>query len=143
MILLPPAFMAEIRRQAEEAWPNECCGLLIGRRVEEDVRRVTRLVISPNVTEGDPRNSFEVDPQLRIEAERALRGTNEEVIGHYHSHPDAPPAPSAADQAQAHEPNLAWLIVAVSAQGVGEVAAYDPDPKGGFRTAEVRIAERA
>lgn len=125
-----PGLLDSMRQQAVAAFPEECCGLLVGRRIG-DRFLVTRIEPSPNVTTGDPARDFEVDPGLRIRLERALREGDEAVIGHYHSHPNGEALPSGRDLARAYEPELVWLIMAVRAQGVSDVAAYRLSPRGG------------
>ena len=76
-----------------KAYPNEACGLLVGR-TEGDGCHVDRIEVSDNVAD-DPRHRFEVDPALRFRLMRDLRGTGQAVVGHFHSHPDGAAEPSA------------------------------------------------
>jgi proteasome lid subunit RPN8/RPN11 len=124
MIIIAPELRARIAAAAEAAYPEECCGLLVGRQRTDGVVEVTRVVESPNVAEGGHRDSFEVDPRVRLAVMRETRSSGEEIIGHYHSHPDHPAAPSVRDRAMAFEPELAWLIVAVVSGRVGAMAAF-------------------
>ncbi len=100
-----------IAAAAERAYPEECCGLLIGRRTEEAVQ-IDDAAASANVA-SDRRRRFEIDPALRFVLMRKLRGGGRVIVGHYHSHPDGPAEPSAHDAAMAFEPELVWLLVAV------------------------------
>lgn len=137
MIELSRAHLAAIARAAEEAYPEECCGLLVGT-IEGARRRVTRVAPSANVAEGDRRKRFEVDPRLILKFQRELRGGAERLVGHYHSHPDGPAAPSATDAKEIWEPDLAWLIVPVAAGRAGPPAAHEPSAEGGFRQLTLR-----
>ncbi|MEO5337320.1 MAG: M67 family metallopeptidase [Magnetospirillum sp. WYHS-4] len=138
MIALPASVLAAIRAQAEAAYPEECCGLLVGS-VEANGRvAVVRHVPSPNLAEGDRRRSFEVSPQVRFDLMRSLRATGEALVGHYHSHPDGPAAPSAADRVMVWEPELVWLVVAVRDGKAGIPQAYRPDASEGFRRLELK-----
>ena len=114
-LVLTPHQLAAIVYHAEDAYPDEACGLIVGKRLVRGRCVASRVVVSANLATGDARHRFEVDPALRLRLERELRGSGEAVIGHYHSHPDHPAAPSARDLAEAYEPELAWLIVAVEA----------------------------
>lgn len=136
MIRLPPELLAEMRRLAEAAYPEECCGLLVGRREAEAIV-VFRLAPSPNVAEGDRRRTFEVSPQVRFDLMRELQGGAEEIVGHYHSHPDGAAEPSATDLAMAWEPDLAWVILAVP----GDAAAFRVDEGQGFRPVPLAVRE--
>lgn len=113
MILLSASQRARIFAIAEQAYPDECCGLLIGRDEADDRILVTRLVESRNIRAERARDRFEIDPQVRIATERELRGSAERVVGHYHSHPDHPARPSATDLEMVFEPNLIWIVVGV------------------------------
>ena len=117
MIFIPNGLLKVIIDEAEAAAPEECCGLLIGRDWTEDEpndgRVVTRIAPSKNVTENDPKTSFEIDPKLRFDLMRELRKTNKRIIGVYHSHPNNSAQPSERDLAQAWEPDLTWLIISV------------------------------
>jgi proteasome lid subunit RPN8/RPN11 len=135
VITLPAALEARIRAAARAAYPDECCGLLIGRRGGGLVR-VDEVAESANLSPR-PRDSFEIDMRLRLRLQKALRGTGREVVGHYHSHPDAPAAPSSRDIEQAWEPDMVWLIAGVAAGVVGEVNAFLPDGTG-FRPVRLR-----
>jgi proteasome lid subunit RPN8/RPN11 len=124
VILLPPALLGRIEAAARAAYPEECCGLLIGFREPDGRVRVTQIAESANVAPTPRRDRFEVDPALRFATIRRLRGSREEIVGHYHSHPDGPARPSAHDAASAYEPELAWLIVAVVKGEAHQVAAF-------------------
>ncbi len=123
MIHLGAADLDLIRAAAAGAYPNECCGLLVGRR-EEGKITVSRIVPAANVAAERQRDRFEIDPKVRIDTERSLRGTADIVVGHYHSHPDHPPAPSATDASMVYEPDLIWVIVSVQRGTASAVRAW-------------------
>jgi proteasome lid subunit RPN8/RPN11 len=128
VIVLPATILSRIATSAQEAYPEECCGLLIGFRDADQRVRVTEIVEAANVAPPPRRDRFEVDPAVRFATMRRLRSRPEEIVGHYHSHPDGPARPSAHDAASAYEPELFWLIVAVAAGRAGEAAAFRYDP---------------
>lgn len=72
---------------------------------------MTDAIDSPNVTEGDPKRQFEIDPRLILSTQRTLRGTKQGIIGLFHSHPNGSAEPSRADRAQAWQPGWLWIIV--------------------------------
>jgi proteasome lid subunit RPN8/RPN11 len=122
---------AALRAAAESAYPDEFCALLIGTAATaSDPARVTRIVLADNVA-PEPHRGFELDPRVLIavlralrEAERTGQGGGERLLGHVHSHPDAPARPSATDRALAHEPGLFWLILAVHQGKAGELNGF-------------------
>lgn len=127
MIVVPDSVVAQMCAEAEAAYPNECCGLLVGRR-DAVQAVVSRARPSPNVTAGDPTQTFEVSVQLQFDLMHKLAGGAEAIIGHYHSHPDAPPEPSAQDLEQAWDRDLIWLIVAVDKGVARRPTAFAVEP---------------
>ena len=107
----------KIRRQGAQAYPNECCGALLGRDADaEDPARVAReaLEIFPlvNRREDSPRNRFFVTAEDAREADKAARAQGLDLIGWYHSHPDHPARPSDYDREHAW-PWYSYIIVSV------------------------------
>ncbi len=107
---------ARIADHASAAYPDECCGVLIGPPPKYDEWRITKVVPSDNVTSGDPRTAFEIDPTLLIRTQKGLRGSGEEIIGYYHSHPNGAAEPSGKDKAGALELEKIWIIAALASK---------------------------
>ncbi len=128
MIVLPAREREALFADCVARYPEEACGLLIGRR-EDDAVVVTRVAPSPNLSPA-PRTSFEIDARLRLDLMRALRSGPTAVVGLYHSHPDGDAVPSAADRARAWEPDLIWVIVALEQGRVAALAGHALDPAG-------------
>jgi len=118
-LLIARPLVEAMLQAARAAAPEECCGLLIGQG-----RRVTRLVPAANVHEA-PRRFFTIDPAVQFATLRELRaaGGGEDVIGHYHSHPDGPAEPSPRDLAEANDPDAIWIVIDPRK---GECAAFRP-----------------
>lgn len=106
---------------AEESFPFEVCGFLIGK--EGCITRISR---SKNVTEDDARDRFELDPAAHLRLQRELRenGKGERILGIYHSHPESAAEPSAHDIARSTEPEMLWVIMSVRANMVQEVRVF-------------------
>jgi proteasome lid subunit RPN8/RPN11 len=120
-LLIAETLLAELRAAARAALPEECCGLLLGRR--DPVATVTRLVPARNV-HAEPTRKFTLDPAAQFAVLKAERGgAADRLIGHYHSHPKGPAAPSPRDLAAADDPDLLWLVI--DAAG-GEIGAFQP-----------------
>ena len=102
------------------------------------------MVPADNVASTEPghsnRDRFEVDPQARFDLERQLRGGAEQVIGHYHSHPDHPAKPSATDLAKAYEPSLIWIIAGAQGGDATSLGAFRLDG-GDFETLALEILD--
>ncbi len=140
MIFLPRAVVGHIIDAAEAAYPDECCGLLVGRAEASGDRFVTRVAASPNVAEGDTRDSFLVDPRIQFDLMRELGDGPERIVGHYHSHPDHGATPSERDRRSVFYPDHVWVIVAVDGGRAGDMTAHLFDAgRGRFREIPLRV----
>lgn len=108
-----------IEREAAEAHPRECCGVMLG---EEG--RITSAVPARNV-HPTPETHFEIDPQALIDAHRAAREGRPPVLGYYHSHPYGLAEPSKTDRVHACGDGRVWAIMAN-----GEVGFWRDNPDG-------------
>jgi len=111
LIRIARRLLDQIEAHARDALPGEACGLLIGAR-QAGATIVAAVEPTANVA-ADPTRRFEIDPARQIALQRALRGTAQEIVGVYHSHPNGAAEPSATDAALALDPDLLWLIVAL------------------------------
>jgi len=101
--------LGTIHREGEQAYPEECCGVLAGQPGQ--VKQVRRLLPVVNRRADDPHRYLIAPEDLqRVEAE--VRQAGLEVLGFYHSHPDHPAAPSSFDVEHAW-PWYSYLIVRV------------------------------
>ncbi|SLN73082.1 Mov34/MPN/PAD-1 family protein [Oceanibacterium hippocampi] len=142
MLVIPPELMKRIADNCEAAWPEESCGLLVGRKGPGGARWVTAVEPSANLAD-DPVRGFEVDPGLRIGLERQHRQGGPAVVGAWHSHPDGWAFPSATDAANIFEPDLVWLIAGILDGQMIAANAFRPDRRGGFAPMPLIIAEGA
>jgi proteasome lid subunit RPN8/RPN11 len=116
MIRIPRQLHRNIRAEGESAYPDECCGIMLGTVDAEGVRTVTELQPMLNAREsGERYHRFRIKADDILRAERLATGKGLEIIGFYHSHPDNPAVPSDYDREHAL-PWYAYVIVAV-AQG--------------------------
>ncbi len=129
-VRLSPAQLQVIERAAEAAYPEEACGLLVGRAGPGGAIQVSAVEASANVAEPPRTRRFEVDPKLRLRLERALRESPDSVMGVYHSHPNGRAEPSETDISMIFEPDMIWLITAVSEGRAGATMAYKPTEDG-------------
>ena len=125
-VTLTRAQLAAIERAAEVAYPEEACGLLVGRATPGEPYRVNAVEASANVAEPPRTRRFEVDPKLRLRLERELRESPDSVIGVYHSHPNGAAEPSETDISMIFEPDMVWLITAVADGRAGATTAWRP-----------------
>lgn len=105
-LTLAAGILEQVTEHAKGAYPKEGCGLLVGRDV------AGRFVPMQNVSSSAAQ--FEMDPAELIGTLRDLRGTGEDLIAIYHSHPHGPAEPSKTDIRQAYYPDAAHLIVSLA-----------------------------
>ena len=136
---LPPAVADAVRRHAERTFPEECCGILIGRHRRNDEHEpggatvVDTAMPAENVAAGDRRSRYDIDARALLRAHREARETGREVVGYYHSHPLHPAVPSARDREHAW-PGVGYLIVAVDPGGAAaEIRCWRLDGDGDWR----------
>jgi len=113
MLRLSPEMEKNIRVDGETAYPNECCGVLIGEVDSEGIKTVKSTLTINNASEnGEQYHRFLITPEDMMKAEQAARAKKLDVIGFYHSHPDHPSAPSGYDKDHAL-PFYSYVIVSV------------------------------
>ena len=103
--------LRRIHAHGVETYPHECCGALLGHDGDGS-REVLDLLPLENRRDDSPRNRFEVTPDDVRLAEKTAREKQTELIGWYHSHPDAPARPSEFDREHAW-PWYSYIIVSV------------------------------
>ena len=122
-LALATSFFKVIEQHVLDAFPAESCGLLTGSVEENQFYQVHRIWPATNVLAHLP-GRFELDPKCRFLAEKACRANRQTVIGHWHSHPNAPALPSETDRQNAFEPNLVWLILSTDGQSITQSKAF-------------------
>jgi proteasome lid subunit RPN8/RPN11 len=117
VIRLSAALAERIGGEGIRTYPNECCGVLLGRASEGPdgpVREVSDILPIENARELEERyHRFVIEPLDYLRAETAARERGLDVLGFYHSHPDHPAKPSDYDREHAW-PNLSYVVAAVA-----------------------------
>jgi proteasome lid subunit RPN8/RPN11 len=113
---------ARIGAHGARTYPHECCGALLGRD-EQDGRQVLKLLPLRNRRDDSPRNRFELTPEDVRLAEKTAREAGLDLVGWYHSHPDAPARPSQFDRAHAW-PWYSYIIVSVRGGEPAEMTSW-------------------
>jgi len=142
MLSISKDILQQIIAHAEQTYPAECCGILVGRR--EDTRVVTAAHPAANVSRDGRRDRYEIDPTAIYRIAREADAGAEQIIGFYHSHPQFPPHPSVHDAVKAW-PYYSYLIVSVrnGQHGDGKVSVRAwvwHNSKGEFREEPVEVA---
>ncbi len=98
-IVVPKSVVRAIEDHAREAYPEECCGFLLGHG--SDPRTVEEARRARNVAPEDRARRYVIDPLENLHADDVAGRKGLELIGIYHSHPDHPAAPSEFDRSRA------------------------------------------
>lgn len=96
-ILLTEQIITAINSHAENDYPYECGGMLIGRFDGKGKTVVETFPLENAREEGARHNRVLILPKDVLRAERYANERSLDVIGYYHSHPDAPAVPSRYD----------------------------------------------
>ncbi len=97
-----------IETHAEETYPQECFGFLLGKSMADDwVRQSVR---GKNI-HRTPHRNFKMDAGDFAKVAHSAENQGLDVLGVYHSHPDFPAVPSQKDLDAAVD---AWLYAIVS-----------------------------
>lgn len=72
---------------AEAAFPNECCGAMLGE-IDGDEKRVKVAVPLANAYAGEQGERYELRPEDLLAADREARRQGMDLVGIFHSHPD-------------------------------------------------------
>lgn len=135
-IRLKAEHLDSIRKHGEAAFPYECCGLLLGRLENGDKFLEELYPVSNAWEENAQHHRFLISPDRLIEGENYARRKNLEVLGFYHSHPEAEARPSSFDLEHAW-PFYSYIIVSIKERQARELSSwrmtddrtrFDPEP---------------
>jgi proteasome lid subunit RPN8/RPN11 len=118
----PESMIERIRKYSEAAYPNECCGFLLGS-VEENVFFIKDLWKVENAAEDSRHNRYLILPIDFLSADNSSRELGLGIIGVYHSHPDHAAIPSIIDQESAISHYL-YIILNVTKGLAGELSGW-------------------
>ncbi len=113
---------SRIRLLAVAAYPNEGCGVLIGRTDGERVE-VVSATSGTNTNTERARDRYVLDPLDVVRADREARTLGLDVVGIWHSHPDHPAMASQFDSDHAWV-DYVYLIVNTTAHGAGDLNGF-------------------
>jgi len=134
--------LQRIHAHGVETYPHECCGALLGRDADSG-REVTDLLPLANRRNDSPRNRFEVTPEDVQLAEKTARENHVDLIGWYHSHPDAPARPSEFDREHAW-PWYSYIIVSVQQRQPRDTTSWRlRDDRAGYDSEQIETVRRS
>lgn len=121
MVVLTRAQVEAMEAHAAETFPEECCGFLIGETAEP--RKVSSLRRATNVVETNRERRYVIDPRETLAVEKETRGTGQEILGYYHSHPNHPAEPSEFDRSHAW-PWYSYVILSIRDRRPADLRAW-------------------
>lgn len=134
-IHIPEGIYEEMLSHARRAYPEECCGILIG---DGKKRLIKRLFRTENRFKERLKDRYSIDPKEILRAEKEARNEGMEILGFYHSHPDHPPRPSSFDREMAW-PLYSYIIIAVDTKGMEARAWWFEDEDGEFKEERIEV----
>ena len=140
---LPSDVVLAIRTHAEEGFPHEVCGLLLGESGESG-RQVVEAFRLENERPDSRENRYAVSGRSMLRAERRAEEAGLDVVGYYHSHPNAPARPSGYDLDHATWPGISYPIVSVVDGRAVEIRSFTlADDRSAFLEEAVEESPRA
>jgi len=101
---VPQAMVDAILAQARAEYPNEACGVIIGRNgLVERLKPMFNAAASPTF--------YEFDPKDLLSLYREVDDNDEEIVVIYHSHTETEAYPSRTDISYAGEPGAHYVLV--------------------------------
>ena len=114
---------------ADDSYPDEGCGILVGRFNGEraEILAVTR---GTNLNTERSRDRYVLDPADIVEADREARARGWDIVGFWHSHPDHPAQPSQFDTDHAWV-DYVYVICRTTEEGTGDINAFTLSAEAG------------
>ena len=111
MLILPQSVYNQLRFCGEAAYPEECCGILVG--ISEGATRTATSAIPAKNASPAPRNRYQIEPRDLVRILLEAQDVGREILGFYHSHPDHPAHWSPTDLMEAHWLGSSYVITSV------------------------------
>ena len=115
----------ELFKHARNEYPNECCGILLGRTNGAD-KTISLIYCVRNTAAADRRTHFCIDPTEILRAEMYAQQNDLETVGFYHSHPDSDAIASSED-IRYMIPGYSYPIISVKSGQAAEIRCYKKD----------------
>ena len=109
---LPASIRAALIGQARTEYPNEACGLIIGRATATDGGTALRYEPARNAAASPDR--YEIHPDDLYRLTLATDDADEVFWGIVHSHTHTPAVPSPTDIGLAFYPDALYILVSLS-----------------------------
>jgi proteasome lid subunit RPN8/RPN11 len=153
MIIITSAQLKTIYNHAESVYPEECCGILLGEiagltktaiEVIPTINAWEQTALAANTRVLDEleivntkTNRYAVPVEDIFQAQKRGRDLQLEIIGFFHSHPNAPAIPSNCDRQQAWE-IYSYPIISVMSGKACDLQSWVLDSDAIFQSEEIR-----
>jgi proteasome lid subunit RPN8/RPN11 len=117
-------------KDAQQAFPNECCGFLFGND-SVAFRNISVALPVNNASNANKARKFEISEKDYMKAERYADEQGLSLVGIYHSHPDHPAVPSEYDLKSAL-PFFSYVIIAVENGIAKQILSWQKNAKNKF-----------
>ncbi|MDP9311704.1 MAG: M67 family metallopeptidase [Chloroflexota bacterium] len=136
MLTISRATLAAMQAQGQASYPDECCGLLVGR-FEADRRIAVEAVpvanewtanvqLTADESTHSLRDRFYISAQAYLQVQRAALRRELDIVGCYHTHPDDRAWPSERDRVGAAGvgggPYFSFVVLSIMEGTAADVA---------------------
>ena len=150
-IAISTAQLKIIYDRAEDIYPEECCGILLGKiegtskivvEVIETINTWGKSEATTELTSSDDLNRtkhsrYSISPRDILQAQKSGRYLQLDIIGFFHSHPDALSIPSTCDRDRAWE-IYSYPIISVINGKINDIKSWVLNSEGIFQLEEIR-----
>lgn len=140
-----------IRQQGESTYPDECCGLLLGK-LSNGSKTVVEVRATQNVWNAEAtelfsavegiravsQSNYAISPKTILQVQKEVRDRALQIVGIYHSHPNHPAIASECDRAFAWE-QYSYIIVSVVQGKAQEILSWQLDSDRQFQAEEIIV----
>ena len=120
---ISPGALLVLRHHVESLYPEEACGGLLGLEDGPENLSVSEAAPHANAQVPERQRRYLLVPEDVLRLERRAEARGLQVVGFYHSHPDAAARPSGFDLEHAWLWYI-YLIVGVDEGKAGEISAW-------------------
>jgi proteasome lid subunit RPN8/RPN11 len=149
MIQLNEVHLQTIYTHAENTYPEECCGVLLGY-LDVEIKTVIKIIPTENawnqdsasdlediVPEYNKRKRYAIAPQSLLQIQKQAREESLNIIGIFHSHPDNTAIPSECDRKLAFS-GYSYIITSVTNGKVIDIKSWVLDDNHQFQEERVK-----
>lgn len=110
-IIIKQSDVNKMIRHAQSVRPEEACGLIAGKDLEDGTRVIEEVFILTNTDHTN--EHFTIDPKEQLKAIKEMRNKDLKPLGNWHSHPETPSRPSEEDKRLANDSKASYLILSL------------------------------